>query len=184
MTNIETDADQMRTSEIPWNLGQSSIGDIINLAARQAKSFAVDLGGALARVELDGRWVGYADPDSLSIIRWPSIHAKMTDRDHREYLHRVADSYETFAQCYFIGASEGPVKIGYSVDVEGRLRVMRAHSPLPLGILATAPGGISRECAYHFQFAAHRLHGEWFERHPDILAEIARLSPKTVEAVS
>jgi len=31
------------------------------------------------------------------------------------------------------------------------------------------------ERAYHRQFAAHRLHGEWFAPHPDILAEIDRL---------
>lgn len=33
------------------------------------------------------------------------------------------------------------------------------------------------ERAYHAMFKAHRLHGEWFEPHPDILAEIARLTP-------
>lgn len=49
--------------------------------------------------------------------------------------------------------------------------------PQTLGILALRNGAKAREVAYHEQFSEHRLHGEWFERCPEIEAEIARLSP-------
>lgn len=75
---------------------------------------------------------------------------------------------------YFIGGDHGAIKIGRSVNVEVRLRTIQTHSPVPLRILATIEGG-SRERLYHKIFAAHRLHGEWFAPHPDILAEIDRL---------
>jgi hypothetical protein len=83
---------------------------------------------------------------------------------------------EAGVTCYFIGGETGPVKIGYTRNLQRRLRDMQLHSPLPLSALASTGGGCFAEAEYHERFAAHRLHGEWFERHPDILAEIARLN--------
>ncbi|HEY9578248.1 MAG TPA: GIY-YIG nuclease family protein [Rhizorhapis sp.] len=79
---------------------------------------------------------------------------------------------------YFIGGDTGAIKIGRSVNAAVRLKDIQACSPIPVRLLATRRGG-SREKLYHKLFAAHRLHNEWFSRHPDILAEIDRLSPST-----
>lgn len=76
---------------------------------------------------------------------------------------------------YFIGGEHGAIKIGRSVNVDVRLKDIQACSPIPVSVLATRKGS-SREKLYHRLFAAHRLHGEWFVRHPDILAEIDRLN--------
>lgn len=100
----------------------------------------------------------------------------LTEEEMIARSHEFADEDTTIAKCYFIGGDEGPVKIGYSVDVPGRLRAHQSSSPVKLRILATASGGLQRECAYHWQFADARLHGEWFERTPEIEAEIARLN--------
>lgn len=110
-----------------------------------------------------------AKPESrmMSDAEW---HAAIT-----ELLHSGADKTRTRAVCYFIGADTGPIKIGYSVCVQSRLSAMQSGSPMVLRVLATAPGGPAREAAYHQQFRDSRLHGEWFERTPDILAEIERL---------
>lgn len=81
---------------------------------------------------------------------------------------------------YFIGADSGPVKIGYSVNPKVRMRQLQAASPRRLKILAQVIGEPEDERAYHARFAAHRLHGEWFERHPDILAEIDRLTQESL----
>lgn len=78
---------------------------------------------------------------------------------------------------YFIGSDMGPIKIGMAIDPKKRIKELQTSHPAKLEILATCPGGQPQEAAYHQQFAAHRLNGEWFERHPDILAEIERLSP-------
>jgi hypothetical protein len=53
---------------------------------------------------------------------------------------------------------------------------MQMGSPVRLSILALTTGARDVERSYHERFAAHRLHGEWFAPHPDILAEIDRLT--------
>ncbi len=77
---------------------------------------------------------------------------------------------------YFIGASSGPIKIGISVHPRVRLASLQTSHHDKLSILATCDGGAARERSYHALFAARRLHGEWFERAPEILAEIERIS--------
>lgn len=77
---------------------------------------------------------------------------------------------------YFVQAENGRIKIGNTKYIDWRMDSLRGQSPLSLELLATTPGGRKVEFAYHARFAAHRLHGEWFEPHPDILAEIDRPS--------
>ena len=79
---------------------------------------------------------------------------------------------------YFVGGSVGAIKIGISKAPLERLAILQTGSPIPLAILALREGGRAAERDYHARFADHRLHGEWFAPHPDILAEIERLSPK------
>jgi len=81
---------------------------------------------------------------------------------------------------YFIGGDAGPVKIGFAENAERRLIGLQTGNPAKLGILATTAGSEATEREYHARFAAHRLNGEWFDRHPDILAEIERLSAHSV----
>lgn len=78
---------------------------------------------------------------------------------------------------YFIGGDVGAIKIGRSVNLEVRLKDIQACSPIPIRILATRQG-VDRERLYHKRFASFRLHGEWFDRCPEIEAEIARLNAK------
>jgi len=77
---------------------------------------------------------------------------------------------------YFIAGDVGAIKIGSTFDPVSRLNTLQCGSPIPLKILAVTDGGTTQERAYHKRFAAHRLHGEWFERCPEILAEIERLA--------
>lgn len=77
---------------------------------------------------------------------------------------------------YFIGGEVGAVKIGFAVSPKSRLGDLQCGSPIKLEILATVAGMPRDERDYHKRFAAHRLHREWFERVPEILAEIERLN--------
>ena len=77
---------------------------------------------------------------------------------------------------YFIGGEDGPIKIGSSNSPLERIATFQTGSPVILRIHALTHGGVDAEREYHKRFAAHRLHGEWFEPHPDILAEIERLN--------
>jgi hypothetical protein len=76
---------------------------------------------------------------------------------------------------YFIGAYRGLIKIGVARDVRARLRTLQTGSGVPLTLLTAVPGSFALERHYHARFAAYRRHGEWFERHPTLLAEIRRL---------
>jgi hypothetical protein len=76
---------------------------------------------------------------------------------------------------YFIGDPAVAIKIGFTCSLQSRFRDIQAHSPIKLETLATRKGGEHTEGAYHSEYGAHRLHGEWFAPHPDILAEIERL---------
>jgi hypothetical protein len=108
-----------------------------------------------------------------------SVHdssPEISAADMVKFLHGLADDEEGAAVCYFMGGDDGPIKIGYSVNVKSRLQSIQNASPTRLRVLATSSGGIFRERAYHIHFAAHRLKGEWFERTPEIQAEIDRLS--------
>jgi hypothetical protein len=76
---------------------------------------------------------------------------------------------------YFIGGDVGAIKIGLTIAPHKRLRSLQSGSPILLRVLATTQGARETEADYHERFAEHRLHGEWFARVPEILAEIERL---------
>lgn len=88
----------------------------------------------------------------------------------------VANTRRASATVYFIRSSAGPIKIGIARDVHRRLMELRNSSPVSLDLAACTGGGFAAEQAYHRQFSEHRLHGEWFAPHPDILAEIERIN--------
>jgi hypothetical protein len=80
---------------------------------------------------------------------------------------------------YFVGGKTGPVKIGFTQQpMRERLKCIQNGSPIKLHVLATLNCTRINERLYHKRFAAFRLHGEWFERCPEIEAEIARLNAK------
>lgn len=77
---------------------------------------------------------------------------------------------------YFISNGNGAVKIGVAESPERRLAGLQTGSPFDLSLEATCSGGLEQEKAYHSLFSDHRLRGEWFAAHPDILIEIERLN--------
>jgi uncharacterized protein YozE (UPF0346 family) len=68
------------------------------------------------------------------------------------------------------------IKIGItSGRVEKRMATVQTARGHKLSVLATIPGTTKFERALHERFAQHRLKGEWFRPHPDILEYIAQL---------
>lgn len=118
------------------------------------------------------------DPDSPTFATaykaLVDAHATGNDLD-RVSRRNMARSKEPKSVVYFIGSEGGPIKIGCALNVNNRLAALQCASPVRLAILATTPGRTKVERAYHARFAAHRLHGEWFAPHPDILTEIEHL---------
>lgn len=97
-----------------------------------------------------------------------------------ELFHRIADAYGDGSFAYFAAEPGGHVKIGWTKNPRRRIRQLRSDTKLNLQLLATRVGGRRREFAYHMQFKASRLHGEWFERTPELLAEIDRLNTPSI----
>lgn len=84
---------------------------------------------------------------------------------------------------YFVGGLAGPVKIGWTQQpIKARLKCIQNGSPIKLHVLATQCAPRAKERWYHRQFAAARLHGEWFERTPELQDVIDRLCAGYVPA--
>lgn len=79
------------------------------------------------------------------------------------------------AGIYFVEAANGPIKIGFTSFLEHRLRSLRYQCPVALTLRAFIGGDRKAEREYHARFSAHRLHGEWFSPHEEILGEIERI---------
>ena len=91
---------------------------------------------------------------------------------------------------YFIQPTHGgPVKIGFSTDVDRRRDQLESHYGKPLALLATMPGGAEEEAEIHARFAHLRFgRTEQFRPAPELLAFIGRpllvsADPDAVEAM-
>lgn len=60
------------------------------------------------------------------------------------------------------GESGGPVKIGWAIDPERRLRQLQCGSPMRLSVLACLSGEQTLEKHLHIEGKQERSHGEWF----------------------
>lgn len=77
---------------------------------------------------------------------------------------------------YFIQNTEtAAIKIGLSVDPAKRLASLQTASADPLKLLGTIEGGRDKESALHCQFSAHRLSGEWFRGHPELVEAVCEI---------
>ena len=83
------------------------------------------------------------------------------------------------ARVYFIREGrDGPIKIGYSVDVAVRLSTLQSSSSRTLVLLGVVPGGAERERQLHDRFAGERIRGEWFEASVALLQFIEAVVPR------
>lgn len=62
----------------------------------------------------------------------------------------------------------GRIKIGYTTNVANRLTQFVTHAPQPVTLLLSIGGDDDDERSYHEQFAADRVHGEWFRLSYDL----------------
>lgn len=75
---------------------------------------------------------------------------------------------------YFIEAvGADAIKIGIARNVDRRLQGHQVSCPLPLRLLASAPGGMEEEKHIHHRFAHLLVRGEWFSAKSEIMAFIA-----------
>lgn len=65
---------------------------------------------------------------------------------------------------YFVEGA-GLIKIGHSMNIEGRLAHLQAQSPISLHLVRLARGA-ALEPTLHHMFREHRAQGEWFDAAP------------------
>lgn len=79
---------------------------------------------------------------------------------------------------YFIqsGASDGPVKIGWTRKPRTRLSALRTGNPEPLTLLAAVPGSKAMERRLHRELSYYRIRrtGEWFVSCHELLATLVQ----------
>ena len=77
---------------------------------------------------------------------------------------------------YFLSYGDA-VKIGYSNDIDKRVKSIRLMSPVPLTLIGVIPGGKDKEHELHMRFYHQRKHGEWFSLTGELKHFIERAFP-------
>jgi hypothetical protein len=72
---------------------------------------------------------------------------------------------------YFIRNAKA-IKIGFTTDIEQRMKRLQTASSSPLELLGTVAGTLQDEQNLHLRFANLRLRGEWFRGHTSLMAYI------------
>lgn len=71
---------------------------------------------------------------------------------------------------YFIQVgSDGPIKVGFTTNIEKRILGIRHGLPESAQLLATIPGGKKLEKAIHRGLSEYRMRGEWFRPAKEVL---------------
>jgi len=74
---------------------------------------------------------------------------------------------------YFIQQGrDGPVKIGFTKDVENRMKNLQTANPAPLDLLVFYPGNQEMEKELQYRFDDIRISGEWFEPYEKLFREV------------
>ncbi len=81
---------------------------------------------------------------------------------------------------YFIQSGDGPIKIGFSTNIELRLSAIRNWHPYKLTILKLLDGDYEDEHAIHKKFKHVKLTGEWYNPSEDLLKFIQEVNDKNL----
>lgn len=68
---------------------------------------------------------------------------------------------------YFV-ADVGRIKVGYSRNVDQRIRDIGQYLERPLVVIGVIEGGLNVERAIHGKLSEHRLRGEWFRDNAEV----------------
>lgn len=84
--------------------------------------------------------------------------------------------YRFESAVYFVGPEDRSIiKIGFTCNPPNRLSGLMCWSPVPLQLLAVAPGDVRDKQRLHWLFLEHFSHKEWFRAPPALLALIAEV---------
>ena len=118
------------------------------------------------------RWVGEGMPVRRvrDLLFVDPIAARMwiTARGLRIDSHRSS-------VVYFVRRADGAVKIGWTSDLERRLRELRKESRTTITLLAAIPGDKPDELRLQKRFVEYAIGDEWFTESPKIIAFVTSI---------
>jgi hypothetical protein len=130
-----------------------------------------DFVGQLARIAKPFKW---QDANELREELYNSSSGRKTACSALEdaiYDHMLDLEYEKYGFVYFVRAGDnGPIKIGFSRNVNARIASLQTAHPERLKLLAVRRGHRDSERDFHARFAHLRLEGEWFLPEPELLS--------------
>lgn len=95
---------------------------------------------------------------------------------HDAILDVVEQTQRECGSLVYLMKADRDLKIGFSANVCKRLYQLLTGSPIPIRLLAVAPGGRTLEKKLHAEFAPWRRQGEWFrDRRQEIVTRFATL---------
>lgn len=109
---------------------------------------------------------------------WKSLHTYgKISVEEIQFIPDYIFQRERLGVVYFIQAGEkGPIKIGWSQEVDKRIATLQTANACKLTLLGTVPGTMETERAYHQKFSHLRLEAEWFQYSQEILDFISEIS--------
>lgn len=86
---------------------------------------------------------------------------------------------------YFLqSGQDGPIKIGYTTDIQKRIKALQTAHPFPLKLLLVINGNVDDESKLHKKFNSLRFCGEWFSPDEKLLQYIEKLKAKSVKTLN
>ena len=121
-----------------------------------------------------GFWYAYREETQSSV----SLRTTDEAEARRRFVALTGKSRQTGRKrvsgwVYFVQASSGPIKIGWTKDIRERLKMLQANNFDTLTCIGAAEGSTVDEAQFHRRFGKHLIRGEWFQPAPEIL-EAAR----------
>ena len=107
------------------------------------------------------------------------LEKQKIDRWYANYVNNVNEKKEIKKRenvIYFIRAGEHGIKIGYTYELEKRLKCIQQHCPIKLEVICTMKGSALIEKELHRKFSHLKIHGEWFKPHMEIFDYISTIS--------
>lgn len=94
------------------------------------------------------------------------------DRREREQeaVRAIVRQFQTDHEPYiYLIEHENKYKIGFSRDINKRIKNFNTSHAIPCKIIAVAPGDKSLEKELHIKFSLHHIKGEWFLKKPSMI---------------
>jgi hypothetical protein len=96
------------------------------------------------------------------------IHGRIRVRPVR-YREEYIEPLDREGSVYFVESGDGgPIKIGWTQDVERRIAELQTANAHPLRLIGQVPGTMRDETAMHARFGHLRMEAEWFRNSPEI----------------